>query len=109
MSKPEVEHFAVSGYLEERTCFGNNIFYYALQVKNTGAELSADFDGTKITVFIPEEKSKGWPSNNIIGFDAAIQVNEDEQLLIIVEKDFKCLEDAVDDQADNYENPKASC
>src|SRR5829696_6309326 len=100
LSKPEVEKLAVAKYIEERTSFGNNTFSYALQSKDGGEKLSADFDGGKITVFIPEVFIKDWAVNKVTGFNTMEQVNDAGSLYILVEKDFKCL-DETEDQADN--------
>ena len=108
LSKPEVEKLSVDAYLEEHTSFGSNTFSYALQSKD-GDELSADFDGNKITVFIPEIFIKDWAANNVIGFNATKQVSDAEPLYILVEKDFKCLDEVTEDQQDNYENPNKTC
>ena len=109
LSKPEVEKLAVAKYLEERMSFGNNTFRYALQVKDAGDKLSADFDGGKITVFIPEVFIKDWVVNDVIGFNGMEQVSDTETLYILVEKDFRCLDETTEDQSDNYENPNKTC
>ena len=109
LSKPEVESLAVVKYLEERTSFGSNTFTYALQIKDGGDELSADFDGSKITVFIPEIFIKDWAVNDVVGFNTTKQGSNAEPLNILVEKDFKCLDEVTEDQKDNYENPNKTC
>ena len=109
LSKPEVEKLAVAKYLEERTSFGRKTFSYALQIKDAAEELSADFDGSKITVFIPEIFIKDWTVNDVIGFNATKKVSDAESLYILVEKDFKCLDEVTEDQKDNYENPNKTC
>ena len=109
LSKPEVEKLAVVRYLEERTVFGSTTFSYALQSKDGGDELSADFAGGKITVFIPEIFIKDWAVNDVIGFNATKQLSDAEALNILVEKDFKCLDQVTEDQQDNYENPNKTC
>ncbi len=109
LSKPEVEKFMKSGDLEERTCFGNNILTYALQCINHGDSLTADFDGNKITVFVPATIIENWDANNTVGFEANLQVTDKESLHILLEKDFKCTDAATEDQADNYEHPHKTC
>ena len=109
LSKTDVEKLVVTKYLEERTSFGSKTFGYALQIKDAGDEVSADFDGGKITVFIPETFIKGWAVNDVVGFNATRQVSEAESLYILVEKDFKCLDEVTEDQQDNYENPNKTC
>jgi hypothetical protein len=109
LSKTDVEKLVVAKYLEERTSFGSNTFGYALQIKDAGDEVSADFDGSKITVFIPEIFIKGWAVNDVVGFNVTKQVSKAESLYILVEKDFKCLDEVTEDQQDNYENPNKTC
>jgi hypothetical protein len=109
LSKPEVEKLAVAKYLEERTSFRSNTFTYALQIKDGGDELSADFNDNKLIVFIPGIFTKDWAVNNVIGFNATKQVSDTEPLYILVEKDFKCLDEVTEDQKDNYENPNKTC
>jgi hypothetical protein len=109
LSKTDVEKLAVAKYLEEHTSFGSNTFGYVLQINDAGDELSADFDGSKITVFVPEILIKDWPVNDVVGFNATRQVSDAESLYILVEKDFKCIDEATGDQQDNYENPHKTC
>src|SRR6185369_1610810 len=87
LSKTDVAKLAVAKYLEERTSFGSNTFGYALQIEDAGDELSADFDGSKITVFIPEIFIQDWALNDVVGFDTRKQVSDAESLYILVEKD----------------------
>ena len=109
LSKPEVEKLAVAKYIEERTSFGNNTFIYALQSNDGDDKLSAEFDGSKITVFIPGIFIKDWAVNNVTGFNNKQQANDPTSLYILVEKDFKCVDETTEDQSDNYENPKKTC
>ena len=108
LSKPEVEKLVIDKYLEDHTSFGNNTFSYALQSKDGDDKLSAEFDGGKITVFIPDVFLKDWAMNNVTGFNSLEQVNDAASLHILVEKDFKCL-DETEDQSDNYEHPNKTC
>ena len=108
LSKPDIQELAHSGYIEDRTPFGNITFVYALQSKTHDSELSADFDGGKIIVFIPESFIKDWPLNNIVGYEARVQVTNTDSLIILVEKDFQCLDNRTEDQSPNYDNPKQS-
>lgn len=108
LSKPDIQELAHSGYIEDRTPFGNITFVYALQSKTHDSELSADFDGGKIIVFIPESFIKDWPLNNIVGYEARVQVTNTDSLIILVEKDFQCLDNRAEDQSANYDNPKTS-
>ena len=105
LSRTDIRSITHSGYLEESTPFGNATFVYALQSKTNGEELSADFDGAKLIVFIPTTFLEGWEENTVVGFEAKMQISQTDRLFILVEKDFKCLDSRVDETA-NFENPK---
>ena len=109
LTKTEVSRIATQGYLEEETVFGNNKLIYALQKVETGNELSAAFEGNKITMFVPEVLTKDWPLNNVVGFDAKMPVAENSSLYLLLEKDFVCLDHTNEDQSDNYDNPNKAC
>ena len=51
----------------------------------------------------------GWASNSVVGFEETVNVGNDQILHLLLEKDFKCLDEAIGDQQDNYENPNKTC
>jgi Family of unknown function (DUF7009) len=105
LSKTEVEKLTAEGYLEEQTSFGKNTFVYALRSKPDISELSAEYYDRKITLFIPESFIKNWEVNDVVGFDANVNIGSNEKLYLLVEKDFKCINETEEDQSDNFENP----
>jgi hypothetical protein len=109
LTKTEVSTLASTGYLEEQTLFANNKFVYALQTVTNGNELSASLDTNKITMDVPAALIKGWPVNNVVGFNTNMPVNGTGNLYLLLEKDFVCLDETTEDQTDNYENPNKTC
>jgi hypothetical protein len=109
LSRTEVSTLAEIGYLEEQTSFGNNKLTYALQKSDEGNTLSASFEGNKITMFVPSSLVNGWPGNELVGFNANLPLAENNNLYLLLEKDFICLDETTEDQSDNYENPNKNC
>ena len=109
LTKTEVGKLADTGYLEEQTLFAGNKLVYALLSVDSGNELSATLDANKITMFVPHELIKDWPQNNVVGFNASMTVSENETLYLLLEKDFVCIEETMEDQSDHYGNPNKSC
>ena len=109
LTKTEVSTLAATGYLEEQTLFANNKFVYALQSVDDANELSAAFEGNKITMLVPSVLIKDWPENDVVGFEARMSVAENQSLYLLLEKDFVCLDETTEDQSDNYENPAKTC
>ncbi len=57
---------------------------------------------------IPEEDSRNWPSNEIVGFENTIRLQDGKELHLLIEKDFVCLDQPIAGQKDHYPNPKAA-
>ena len=109
LSKSEVDYFGATGYLVEKTEFGNSELVYALQSKANSNEISANFEGNTVTVTIPENLKKEWVETEIIGLENKIDIGMGKQLFLLIEKDFVCLDNTLEDQSDNYPNPNAVC
>jgi len=109
ISKSELDTFAKEGHLEEVTEFGNPNFGYALQSKPGIENLSAEFSGNKITVYVPEEMRTEWTKTDIVGFDNNMDIGNGKSLFILIEKDYACIDNVLEDQSDNFVNPNAVC
>lgn len=101
LTKTDISTFVQNGYLEEFTRFGNQVLAYALQ-RNEGDDLSAKFENNKITLFMPSGLVSEWNETDRVGFET-----NSDGLFLLVEKDFKCLDNVAEDQSDNYPNPLA--
>lgn len=100
----DVETFGKEGYIEERTDIGTAVFIYAL-LKSDEGSMSAKLDSNKIFVYMPEAQANQWVSTQKVGFDARVNLPEGGELYLLVEKDFKCLDETHEDQSDNFDNP----
>lgn len=109
LTKTDVSKLSSSGYLEEHTAFAGNKFIYALQVAEEATELSASLEPNTITMFVPRTFVQHWPVNDVVGCDANMRVSDTETLYLLLEKDFVCLDENHEDQADNFENPNKTC
>ena len=109
LTRSEVERFGKEGYIESNTAFVSNVFTYALQSRpdELGHELSADFKDCILPLYIPEKMAQQWVNSEIVGFNTWMDVDNGEKLYLLLEKDFKCLDETVEDQSDNFENPLA--
>ena len=109
LSKSDVARIITVGYVEERTLFGANAFIYALQSVNEGDGLTADFTAGKMTMMVPKTMIEDWDVNDVVTFNGSMMVSDDEQLYLLLEKDFQCIDQTDEDQSDNYMNPSKTC
>ena len=106
LTKTEVETFSREGIYEESVHFGKKKLKYVLKAKADILDLEADFTDDTITVYFPEEAKKSWAETNRVGYSNTVDWNDESKLSILVEKDFTCLDNTIEDQSDNYPNPK---
>jgi hypothetical protein len=110
LSRSEVDNFGKTGYLEEKTVFGSSTLMYVLQTVTDGDALSATFHDSKITMNVPAAITNGWAASDTVGFDNQMDTGNANQLYLLLEKDFKCVDAPPnEDQSDNYEHPTLSC
>ncbi|MEL6916511.1 MAG: hypothetical protein AAFO99_02150 [Bacteroidota bacterium] len=105
LTRPEVEHFCSTGHLEEKTQFNGHTFSYALTSRPQLKGLEAGFDGNTITLYFPDSERGDWARSERVGFENSMRLKNLEELSLLVEKDFVCLDGTVEDQSDNYPNP----
>ena len=106
LTKTEVGTFAAEGVYAESTIFAAKKFHYKLKTKARISTLEADFIEDTITVYFPEQLKDTWANSAQVGYSNQVDWNDDNKLSILVEKDFTCIDNTIEDQSDNYPNPK---
>jgi hypothetical protein len=106
LTKSEVGMFCKEGNYAETIDFGTSSLTYRLMAKEGLTGLEADYSGNTITIFIPMEAKQNWYDSARVGYSGTIVAETENQLSILVEKDFVCMDESVKDQSDNYPNPK---
>lgn len=107
LSKTDIANFGKHGLIEEKTEFPNSPpFYYCLQKKEGIKNIEASFSGNRICIFVPENMATEWTTTDVVGFDSKMSLGEEKDLLLLIEKDFACIDHSLEDQSDNYLNPK---
>ncbi len=69
--------------------------------------MRAEFIEDPITVHLPEDMGQGWKDNSTVGVFHEMAPNNGLALSLQVEKDFACLDERNENQADDCPNPKA--
>lgn len=106
LTQSDVGTLRNSGRCHETICFpGGSRLEYVLVVSRAN-EVCAAFSGGTVTIAVPRAKLTDWYSSEQVGISAAIPLQGDEILEVLIEKDFRCLDPLVrEDQSDAFENP----
>ena len=106
LGQSEVESLWKTGACRETIDFpGGAQLEYMLAASASGKLVARFADGV-VTVIIPRDELNAWHSRDHIGIRASIDVSTTENLLVLIEKDFRCIDERVDeDQSDAFANP----
>lgn len=110
LTQSEVKEISEKGLYEEKTVFGpgpDDVFTYRLQAQAGITQLQATFAQNTITMMLPADEAKTWHGNAKVGFENMVDNGTNNPLQLLLEKDFACLDETVEDQSDNYPNPLA--
>ncbi|MEO1010016.1 MAG: hypothetical protein AAFX53_01845 [Bacteroidota bacterium] len=108
LTKTEVATFCKTGGYSENTKFSSSVFTYELRAKAGIPHPDAQFTNNSIILFLPLEQCKDWDKTPTVGFQYILAQGTGQELSLLVEKDFTCLDRTSEDQSDNYPNPLAT-
>ena len=103
LTQSEVHELGENGIVSSLTQFADRPFIYMVKRTND-TELSADFIENRIVMKMPEAMVEELVMTDRIGFDG-----ESGTVKLLIEKDFVCIDNTVEDQSDNYPNPNIKC
>jgi hypothetical protein len=110
LKEPEVRRFQQDGIISEVLAFG---FSQADQLTFTlkkvdESEMSVSFLSSQVSFYIPKARADDWTSTDLVGFEATVNTGQGKVILLLVEKDFKCLDAREEDNEGSYPNPLAN-
>lgn len=106
LTKSEIAYFQKFNSIEEKTDFGPVQLTYGIKTYN-GEKMVASMENNSISFLIPSPIAEEWTTTDRVGFSSEMELKEGKLLFLLLEKDFKCLDETTEDQSDNYENPLA--
>ncbi len=103
LTQSEVDKLS-EGTVEDRTQFpGGQSLIYKIQ---SAEQFRVNFNDGIVLISVPTKQVKDWANSDKIEIANSIQLENNEQLEISIEKDFKCLtERPKEDESDMYPNP----
>jgi len=109
LTKSEVAKLVHEGQLDAETSFVGRSFRYAVKRTSQGSMLSGVFEDGMITLFVPQNLIQDWDTNAVVSIESNMPVNDGQNLYLLLEKDFQCIDQSTEDQSDNYTNPNQIC
>jgi hypothetical protein len=83
------------------------ILSYTVRARRDAAQIKAHFQGGEILVDLPMALVGPWANTDQIGIEYVQPISEKENLRIVIEKDFRCLQPrSEEDESDNFPHPQ---
>ena len=103
IKKSELAQLDNEGIITETVSFGGTtMFAYTLAVDALRDEVTAEYIDNLLAVHIPLVKAQNWISTNQVGIEVHQELDNGEQLHILIEKDFPCVDRANEDKSDTF-------
>ena len=99
--KSELLHLKQYGFIKDEIAFPNAVFAYELRITDI-PEITPELSGNKVAIHIPLIKACHWIDTDEVGIYHLINIDSDEALDIIIEKDFPCKDRPGEDRNDTF-------
>lgn len=107
LTRGEVDDLRDNGVVSARTGFpGSREFQYRVESSPASVIPGAFFSDNIVTVRLPETTVLAWANSEQVSIAGEQRLDDGEQLMILVEKDFACLAPRKgEDETDMFEHP----
>lgn len=103
VKKSDLEQLEQAGIITETVSFGGaSMFAFALAIDMTAELVHAAFLDNLLLVNIPQMEAQKWIGTNQVGIEFNNELDNGEQLHILIEKDFPCLDREEEDKSDTF-------
>jgi len=115
LGQSEVQRLAIEGFVEEFTVFGPSAEHrlvYAIYAFSAQHSVSVTFAGRRLVICVPSSEIHVWATTDQVGISALQQAGDGNELRILIEKDFECIDAPSDEsQEDAFPHPQfdAAC
>lgn len=110
LQRSEVDRLRDEKEVGDATAFPGGLrLRYVIQIDPVVATVSVRYVGASIEIQVPVARAAAWFAADEVTLAETLTLENGEQLLVVIEKDFKCLHTTtMDDERDAFENPNAS-
>ena len=101
--KSELTRLRNDSKVQEQINFGSEVvFSFALILDKEVEVLTGSLETNSLVVRIPYDLGLKWIDSNEVGIESMSKVSPTEELTILVEKDFPCLDRPNEDKSDTF-------
>ena len=110
LSQSELKTCEDKGVFSSSVSFGpgaDKTLTYSIVITDRD-QMAANFNQNTIEILIPQKMARTWSATDKVTISNDMKIDDDESLIILVEKDFQCLHKRPgEEEKDNFPNPLA--
>ena len=103
VKKSEIAKLKIDLRIEESVAFPNGqALTYALSISDNVHEVNPLYYENNIEIQLPKALAEQWINSDTVSIDCTIELQDDNHLDILIEKDFPCLDRPTEDKSDTF-------
>ena len=107
LTQSEVKIVEQTGTVRDQINFPNGLsLIYEIKAESGIENLEPIYDENKITLKVSLSEISEWALSDEVTISGSAELPDDENLTILIEKDFKCLSPRDEDESDMFPHPK---
>jgi len=107
LTQSEVKIVEQTGLVKDQIKFSNSIsLEYEIKAATGLGYVVATYSENKITLKVNESLIRDWAHSDQVTISSSLDLSSNENLTILIEKDFKCLSPRDEDESDMFPHPK---
>jgi hypothetical protein len=107
LTQSEVKIVEQTGLVKDQIKFSNSIsLEYEIKAASGLEYVEATYSENKITLKVNESLIRDWAHSDQVTISSSLDLSSNENLTILIEKDFKCLSPRDEDESDMFPHPK---
>ena len=107
LTQSEVKIVEQTGSVRDQINFPNGFsLIYEIKAESGIENLEPVYDENKITLKVSLSEISEWALSDEVTISGSLELPDDENLTILIEKDFKCLSPRDEDESDMFPHPK---
>jgi hypothetical protein len=110
LKRAEVDQLIKLGRVQETITFGDgddDQLLYTLESSSKVFAPQVSLKKNHVLVEVPQQTAVHWATGDDIGIETRLSVGGGRELLVLVEKDFACLDGTEEQNRDTFPNPLA--
>jgi hypothetical protein len=110
VSRSELARFQAGGRIEETihfTAAPEATLTYALESALKPSPVTVRYGSREVTVILSKDRARIWGAQSEVGVYTTLDMGPAGSLVVVVEKDFACLDRSDEDNSDTFANPLA--